>query len=130
MIHTIFDLLAATACCAATALLACTRSETQTPITPGYEAHPRRRRSPRRLHLGHPEPNPHPRFGSLHPRCPRRAITAIELYKRQQKITRSMGLIFSLAFPISIAIGRIGCYQSGLQDNTLSSRRPRWPWHL
>ena len=46
------------------------------------------------------------------------AIAAIELFKRARGITGSTGLIFVPAFATSVAIGRWGCYFSGLDDQT------------
>ena len=46
------------------------------------------------------------------------AIAAIEIYKARRGITGSTGLIFVASFPVSVAIGRIGCYLSGLPDMT------------
>lgn len=46
------------------------------------------------------------------------AIAAIELYKRARGITGSTGLIFVPAFATSVAIGRWGCFFSGLADHT------------
>ncbi len=46
------------------------------------------------------------------------AIAAIELMKAMRGIKGSTGLIFVPAFATSVTIGRIGCYLSGLADNT------------
>ena len=46
------------------------------------------------------------------------AITAIEVFKWRKGVRGSTGLIFVPAFAISVIIGRIGCYLSGLEDNT------------
>lgn len=46
------------------------------------------------------------------------AIAAIELFKRARGITGSTGLIFVPAFCTSVAIGRWGCFHSGLADHT------------
>lgn len=46
------------------------------------------------------------------------AILAIELFKRARGITGSTGLIFAPAFCTSVAIGRWGCFHSGLTDHT------------
>jgi phosphatidylglycerol:prolipoprotein diacylglycerol transferase len=46
------------------------------------------------------------------------AITAIEIFKWRKGIRGSTGLIFVPAFATSVIIGRIGCYLSGLEDNT------------
>jgi phosphatidylglycerol---prolipoprotein diacylglyceryl transferase len=46
------------------------------------------------------------------------AITAIELFKAYRGVRQSTGLIFVPAFATSVVVGRIGCYLSGLPDNT------------
>lgn len=46
------------------------------------------------------------------------AILTIEIYKHWNGIEGSTGLIFVPAFCTSIAIGRIGCFLSGLDDRT------------
>jgi prolipoprotein diacylglyceryltransferase len=46
------------------------------------------------------------------------AIAAIELFKRARGITGSTGLIFVPAFATSVAVGRWGCFFSGLTDHT------------
>lgn len=46
------------------------------------------------------------------------AVAAVELYKRVAGIWRSTGIVFVVAFPTSVAIGRIGCLLSGLHDQT------------
>lgn len=46
------------------------------------------------------------------------AIVTIEAFKWQKGIRGSTGLIFVPAFATSVVIGRIGCYLSGLEDNT------------
>lgn len=45
-------------------------------------------------------------------------IAAVELYKLRHGITGSTGLIFVPAFATLVAIGRIGCALSGLEDHT------------
>lgn len=45
-------------------------------------------------------------------------IAAIELFKRARGITGSTGIIFVPAFCTSVAIGRWGCFYSGLTDHT------------
>lgn len=45
-------------------------------------------------------------------------ITAVELYKARRGITGSTGLIFVPTFAALVAVGRIGCALSGLEDNT------------
>ncbi|MFN7812334.1 MAG: prolipoprotein diacylglyceryl transferase family protein [Planctomycetia bacterium] len=49
------------------------------------------------------------------------AIAAIEIFKRARGITGSTGLIFVPAFATSVAIGRWGCFLSGLTDHTHGS---------
>ncbi len=46
------------------------------------------------------------------------AIAAIEIYKRARGITGSTGLVFVPAFATTVAIGRWGCFLSGLTDHT------------
>ena len=46
------------------------------------------------------------------------AITAIELFKAMRGIRGSTGLIFVPAFATSVAVGRWGCFFSGLEDQT------------
>jgi phosphatidylglycerol---prolipoprotein diacylglyceryl transferase len=46
------------------------------------------------------------------------AITAVELYKAARGLKGSTGLLFVPAFATSAMIGRIGCFLSGLQDQT------------
>ncbi len=46
------------------------------------------------------------------------AIAAIELYKYTKGIQGSTGVVFVPAFATSVAIGRLGCYFSGLDDYT------------
>ena len=46
------------------------------------------------------------------------AILLIEVYKRLNGIRRSTGLIFVAGFAVSVAVGRIGCLLSGLDDQT------------
>ena len=46
------------------------------------------------------------------------AIIAVEIFKWRKGVRGSTGLIFVPAFATSVIIGRIGCYLSGLQDNT------------
>lgn len=46
------------------------------------------------------------------------AILAIEIYKRIAGITVRTGARFALPFAVGVAVGRIGCYLSGLEDFT------------
>ena len=48
-------------------------------------------------------------------------IVAVELYKVSRGIRGSTGLIFAPAFAALVAVGRIGCALSGLQDNTFGT---------
>src|SRR4051812_25998520 len=45
-------------------------------------------------------------------------IVAIELYKRTAGITARTGARFALPFAMGVAVGRIGCFLSGLDDFT------------
>lgn len=55
------------------------------------------------------------------------AIVAIELFKRARGITGSTGIIFVPAFCTSVAIGRWGCFYSGLTDHTHGAPTA-FPW--
>ena len=46
------------------------------------------------------------------------AIVAIETFKRARSISGSTGLIFVPAFATSVAVGRWGCFLSGIEDLT------------
>ena len=46
------------------------------------------------------------------------AIVAIELYKRIAGITLRTGARFALPFAVGVAVGRVGCFLSGLDDFT------------
>ena len=46
------------------------------------------------------------------------AIAAVEIYKWVHGISGSTGLIFVCGFSASVAVGRIGCLLSGLDDET------------
>ncbi|MEE9347400.1 MAG: prolipoprotein diacylglyceryl transferase family protein [Robiginitomaculum sp.] len=46
------------------------------------------------------------------------AIIAIEIYKKLKGVRGSTGVTFVAAFAVGIAIGRIGCFLSGLEDYT------------
>ena len=46
------------------------------------------------------------------------AIVAIEIYKRIAGITMRTGARFALPFAVGVAVGRIGCFLSGLDDFT------------
>ena len=57
------------------------------------------------------------------------AIFAIELYKRSAGVRRSTGLVFVAGFATSVAIGRIGCLLSGLDDQTYGiPTGAAWGW--
>jgi prolipoprotein diacylglyceryltransferase len=45
-------------------------------------------------------------------------LAAVELMKKQLKITRRTGDLFALPLCIGIAIGRIGCFLTGAEDHT------------
>lgn len=55
------------------------------------------------------------------------AIVAIEIYKRCKGIAGSTGLIFVASFPVSVMIGRIGCFLSGITDHTYGTATTL-PW--
>ena len=46
------------------------------------------------------------------------AIAGVELYKTRAGIRGSTGIIFVAGFSASLAVGRIGCFLSGLADQT------------
>ena len=46
------------------------------------------------------------------------AIAAVELYKRLAGVTVRTGARFALPFAVGVAVGRIGCFFSGLDDFT------------
>jgi prolipoprotein diacylglyceryltransferase len=46
------------------------------------------------------------------------AIIAIELYKKANGIMARTGAIYALPIALGIAVGRIGCLLSGLEDHT------------
>jgi prolipoprotein diacylglyceryltransferase len=46
------------------------------------------------------------------------AIVAVELYKRLANVTVRTGARFALPFAVGVAVGRIGCFFSGLDDFT------------
>ena len=54
------------------------------------------------------------------------AILAIEIYKRMAGITLRTGARFALPFAVGVAVGRVGCYLSGLEDSP-TARRPACP---
>lgn len=120
-IHLIFDLLAACTSFAATyALYRWRLQHSLTPITPGYGA---------ALVLGavlggftlgtaNLYLSGIPEIGRSILGALAGAIAAIEIYKASHGIRGSTGLIFVAAFPTTVSIGRIGCFLSGLPDNT------------
>ena len=46
------------------------------------------------------------------------AVIFIEIFKKLRGITGSTGLIFVVGFSVSVAVGRLGCFFSGLDDQT------------
>jgi len=54
-------------------------------------------------------------------------IVAIELCKRARGIRHSTGLVFVPALATSVAIGRWGCYFSGMEDHTYGTATSL-PW--
>ncbi len=57
------------------------------------------------------------------------AITAIELFKWSRGLKGSTGLIFVPAFATTIAVGRWGCFLSGLADETYGTPTSQ-PWGI
>ena len=55
------------------------------------------------------------------------AIAAVEIYKLKKGMTGSTGLIFVPAFVTSVAVGRWGCFLSGLGDQTYGTPT-NLPW--
>ena len=57
------------------------------------------------------------------------ATFAVELYKYKRGIKRSTGYIYAIPFCVMIAVGRIGCVLSGMDDQThgLPTTLP-WGW--
>ena len=55
------------------------------------------------------------------------AIAAIEVFKRARGITGSTGIIFVPAFCTSVAVGRWGCFFSGIDDRTFGNASTL-PW--
>ncbi|NNE23753.1 MAG: diacylglyceryl transferase [Rhizobiales bacterium] len=49
------------------------------------------------------------------------AIAGVETFKAMRGVRGSTGLLFVPAFCLSVAIGRIGCFLSGLEDQTHGS---------
>jgi phosphatidylglycerol:prolipoprotein diacylglycerol transferase len=45
-------------------------------------------------------------------------LIAVELVKRRLRITRRTGDLFALPLAVGIAVGRIGCFLTGLDDHT------------
>ncbi len=46
------------------------------------------------------------------------AIAAVEVFKRSKKVRGSTGLLFVAGFSASVAVGRWGCFFSGIDDQT------------
>ncbi len=55
------------------------------------------------------------------------AIAAIEFFKRWKGVSGSTGLIFVPGFVASVAVGRWGCFFSGLEDQTYGTASTL-PW--
>jgi len=55
------------------------------------------------------------------------AILAIEIYKRLTRMTLRTGARFALPFAVGVAVGRIGCFLSGIDDFTHGSATSL-PW--
>ncbi len=55
------------------------------------------------------------------------AIAAVELFKRSKQVTGSTGLIFVSGFAASVAVGRWGCFFSGMDDQTYGTATAL-PW--
>ncbi len=57
------------------------------------------------------------------------AIIAIEFYKKANGITARTGAVYALPLALGIAIGRIGCFLSGLEDFTYGvPTGSAWGW--
>jgi phosphatidylglycerol:prolipoprotein diacylglycerol transferase len=54
-------------------------------------------------------------------------IVAVELYKRIAGVTVRTGARFALPLAVGVAVGRIGCFFSGLDDFTYGTETPL-PW--
>lgn len=121
MIHTVFDLLAATCSFGLTALAYHYRlRETSSHLTPAYAAALILGAAVGGFGLGTANLmlSGIPEIGRSILGALAGAILAIEIYKARAGIHTSTGLTFVLAFPTSVAIGRIGCFLTGLPDNT------------
>jgi len=46
------------------------------------------------------------------------AIVAVELYKWRRGLRGSTGVVYACGFATTVAVGRIGCYLSGIEDQT------------
>jgi prolipoprotein diacylglyceryltransferase len=46
------------------------------------------------------------------------AVLAVELTKRRLQVQRATGDLFAIPLALGIAIGRVGCFLTGLDDNT------------
>jgi prolipoprotein diacylglyceryltransferase len=55
------------------------------------------------------------------------AIAAIEAYKRFTGVTGSTGIVFAAPFAATVAVGRLGCFLSGLADFTYGTPTAM-PW--
>ena len=56
-------------------------------------------------------------------------IIAVEWTKRQIGVARSTGDLFAIPLCVGIAIGRVGCFLTGLADNTYGSAT-QLPWGI
>lgn len=57
------------------------------------------------------------------------AILAVETYKRANGIMARTGSVYALPMALGIAVGRIGCLLSGLEDNTHGiATGAEWGW--
>lgn len=57
------------------------------------------------------------------------AILAIEIFKKWNGVTARTGAIYALPLCVGVAVGRIGCLLSGLEDNTHGvATGAAWGW--
>jgi prolipoprotein diacylglyceryltransferase len=55
------------------------------------------------------------------------AVAGVEIYKRIAGITARTGARFAAPLAVGVAVGRIGCYYSGIGDFTYGTPA-NWPW--